>query len=138
LFRVFLVFFNQIFRNHIFNSFSLSTSHNVNLSNKVGHGSVKIIPFFRNKKEEAVAAERKKLIGKARIGGGFDLIDQNGKPTKSDQFLGQGKTPDRLLSENLDVKIYFISCAWRRSGGFIAGPLFQISFFYLEVIRAAL
>ena len=51
--------------------------------------------FFRNKKEEAVAAERKKLIGKARIGGGFDLIDQNGKPTKSDQFLGQGRTPDR-------------------------------------------
>ncbi|XP_023325370.1 protein SCO1 homolog, mitochondrial [Eurytemora carolleeae] len=45
--------------------------------------------YAKNKKEEAVAAERKKLIGKARIGGGFDLIDQNGKPTKSDQFLGQ-------------------------------------------------
>ena len=138
MFPAIFSFLNQIFRNHIFNSFSLSTSHNVNFSNKVGHGSVKIIPFFRNKKEEAVAAERKKLIGKARIGGGFDLIDQNGKPTKSDQFLGQERTPDRFLSENLDVKIYFISYAWRRSGGFIAGPLFQISFPYLEVIRAAL
>jgi protein SCO1/2 len=45
--------------------------------------------YAKNKKEEAVAAERKKLIGKAKIGGGFDLIDQNGKPTKSDEFLGQ-------------------------------------------------
>jgi len=45
--------------------------------------------YAKNKKEEAIQAERKKLIGKAKIGGGFDLIDHNGKQCKSDDFLGQ-------------------------------------------------
>lgn len=45
--------------------------------------------YAKNKKEAAVMAERKKQIGKAKIGGGFNLVDHNGKPASSDDFLGQ-------------------------------------------------
>jgi len=48
-----------------------------------------VYQYARKQKEEAVAKERKKMIGKAKIGGGFDLIDHTGKPGKSDDFLGQ-------------------------------------------------
>ena len=37
----------------------------------------------------ALEKERKKMLGKARIGGRFDLIDHNGNPKSSDDFLGQ-------------------------------------------------
>jgi len=32
---------------------------------------------FRNKKEAALALERKKMIGKAKIGGGFELVGES-------------------------------------------------------------
>jgi len=45
--------------------------------------------YARQQKEEAIRKERKKMIGKAKIGGGFDLIDHHGKERKSDEFVGQ-------------------------------------------------
>lgn len=37
----------------------------------------------------AIDKERKKALGKAAIGGRFNLIDHNGKSCKSEDFLGQ-------------------------------------------------
>ena len=45
--------------------------------------------YARGLKEEALQKERKKAIGKARIGGRFELIDHNGKECKSEDFLGK-------------------------------------------------
>ena len=45
--------------------------------------------MFRAKKEAAIAADRKRVIGKAKIGGGFELTDHNGKLCKSEDYSGQ-------------------------------------------------
>ena len=45
--------------------------------------------YARSLKEEAIAKERKRIIGKAKIGGAFELVDHTGKTRKSEDFIGQ-------------------------------------------------
>jgi len=45
--------------------------------------------YAKNMKEEALRKERKKAVGKAKIGGRFELLDHDGKLCKSEDFLGK-------------------------------------------------
>jgi len=45
--------------------------------------------YARGLKEDALNKERKQALGKAKIGGTFDLIDHNGKRATSDDFKGK-------------------------------------------------
>ncbi|KAJ7989464.1 hypothetical protein DPEC_G00304820 [Dallia pectoralis] len=45
--------------------------------------------YFKKEKENLIEKERTKSMGKASLGGPFCLVDQNNKPCKSEDFLGQ-------------------------------------------------
>jgi len=45
--------------------------------------------YARDKKEQALARDRRKTLGKAKIGGSFELLDHNGKLTRSEDFHGK-------------------------------------------------
>uniref|UniRef100_T1J9I2 Thioredoxin domain-containing protein n=1 Tax=Strigamia maritima TaxID=126957 RepID=T1J9I2_STRMM len=47
------------------------------------------VMYVRREKEMKIERERRRVLGKASIGGHFDLIDHNGKPCSSRDFFGK-------------------------------------------------
>lgn len=55
----------------------------------IGAGLLMYVAFLKNERDMRLAKERKRVIGKASLGGSFELVDPDGKLVKSSDFLGQ-------------------------------------------------
>ncbi|XP_015108861.1 protein SCO1 homolog, mitochondrial isoform X3 [Diachasma alloeum] len=55
----------------------------------IGCGFLGYLYYLKEEKDLMLERERRRTIGKAKIGGRFDLIDPKGQLVKSEDFLGQ-------------------------------------------------
>uniref|UniRef100_A0A0C9RE52 Sco2_1 protein n=1 Tax=Fopius arisanus TaxID=64838 RepID=A0A0C9RE52_9HYME len=55
----------------------------------IGCGFLGYLWYLKAQKDMLLEKERRRTIGKAKIGGRFDLVDPKGQPVKSEDFLGQ-------------------------------------------------
>ncbi|XP_011642759.1 protein SCO1 homolog, mitochondrial [Pogonomyrmex barbatus] len=65
------------------------TWKNLAISSVLGTGLLLYMWYLREEKDKAIARERRRQLGKAKIGGKFELVNTEGKIVKSDDFLGQ-------------------------------------------------
>ncbi|KAL0118667.1 hypothetical protein PUN28_009381 [Cardiocondyla obscurior] len=65
------------------------TWKSLTISGIIGIGFILYVRYLRQEKDKTIAAERRQQLGKAKIGGSFELINTEGKVVKSDDFLGQ-------------------------------------------------
>ncbi|XP_018392184.1 PREDICTED: protein SCO1 homolog, mitochondrial [Cyphomyrmex costatus] len=65
------------------------TWKSLTVSGVVGAGLILYLHHLKVEKDKNIAKERRRELGKAKIGGKFELVNTEGKTVKSDDFLGQ-------------------------------------------------
>lgn len=65
------------------------TWQSVGICSVISVGLLSYLYYLREEKEKHMERTRRRQIGKAAIGGSFELVDSEGKLVKSEDFLGQ-------------------------------------------------
>lgn len=73
----------------IFGKDGTITWKTVGITGVLGAGMVAYLLYLKEEQEEKQRQERKRQLGKAQIGGPFELVDGSNNIVKSEQFLGK-------------------------------------------------